>query len=359
VIPALNEAGVLPVLLDQLRRQQGIRLEVIVADGGSTDATGTAVAAAGARLVAAPRGRGIQMNAGARAATAPILLFLHADSELVATHQLRTALDHLRAERARGGARVAGHFALRFARRRPGHAFFYRYLEEKTALNRAGTINGDQGLMLGADYFGELGGFDESLPFLEDQRLASRIFATGRWVNLPGRLRTSARRFEREGAYRRYTLMSLIMGLHAAGAGEFFRRAPAVYAAQAETGRLRVGTYLALTWRVLLGSGRGAFGILFRAGRYTRQNSWQPFFACDVALRLARNPCLGFHDRIFRRLTDNALFDGLTAVLIAAWFLAVLPLTFLVVDGVRRPEHSKRGPAGLGGPGTSPQGRNK
>jgi rSAM/selenodomain-associated transferase 2 len=339
VIPALNEAGVLPILLGQLARQDGIRLEVIVADGGSNDATHMIALPQCARLIQAPRGRGAQMNAGARLSHAPFFLFLHADSELVDTHQLRDALDHLRAEVARGGERAAGHFALRFARRGLGHRFFYGYLEAKTSLNRPNTINGDQGLLLSAGYFAELGGFDERLPFLEDQRIAERIFATGRWVSLPGRLLTSARRFEREGAWRRYTVMSLMMGLHAAGADEFFERAPHVYAVQAETGRLRVGAYLSLTWRVLLASGPGPFRILYRAGRFARQNSWQPFFACDLALQRwlrGRRPFLAFHDRVFRPLTDNALFDAITAVLIAVWFLAVLPLTFLVIDGPRR-----------------------
>ena len=39
VIPTLNEAENLPNLLAELKRQQNIEVEVIVGDGGSTDAT--------------------------------------------------------------------------------------------------------------------------------------------------------------------------------------------------------------------------------------------------------------------------------------------------------------------------------
>ena len=328
VIPTLNEAQALPALLADLRRQQGVALQVIVADGGSTDGTPALAGHAGAQVVLAPRGRGAQMNAGAREATAAMLLFLHADSRIESPTQLREALD---AMKSRGPQ--AGHWPLRFARTRPGHELFYRYLEEKTALNRAGTINGDQGLLLSAEYFRELGGFDERLPFLEDQRIAAKIFAGGRWIVLPGTLTTSARRFEVEGERRRYTLMSLIMGLHAAGADEYFARAREAYATQDATQRLRLGPHLALVRRVLREAGlKRACEILFRAGRYSRQNAWQLFFWCDVALRRPGRSLLRFYDRILRPLTDNVVFDALSTILIATWFLLVLPVVYAVID---------------------------
>lgn len=340
VIPTLNEAAALPALLADLRRQQDIVLQVIVADGGSQDGTPAFAAHAAAQVVLAPRGRGAQMNAGAREAVAPHLLFLHADSRIESPRLLREGLDALREasrlqpllqEGVEGG--VAGHWALRFARTRTGDERLYRYLEAKTALNRAGTINGDQGLLIGAGFFRALGGYDERLPLLEDQRLAAKIFARGGWVVLPGRLTTSARRFEAEGAYRRYTLMSLIMGLHAAGTEEYFTRARAVYAAQADTGRLRLGPHLALLRQVLRDAGpRRALQIVWRASRYARQNAWQMFFWCDVALGRERRPCLRFHDRVFGPLTNNVLFDALAFVLVGAWFLVLLPLGCAVVE---------------------------
>lgn len=324
VIPALDEAVALPALLAQLRAQRDVALEVVVADGGSRDATATLAAAADVTVVATPRGRGAQMNAGAAATRAPVLLFLHADSRLDHPRQLREALDAL----GDAGPDCAGHWPLRFARESSGRDFFYRWLEAKTALNRAGTVNGDQGLLLPRGLFEVLGRFDESLPFLEDARIAARIERQARWLLLPGRLTTSARRFEREGALRRYTLMALIMGLHAARCDAFFRRAPGVYAAQTDTAALRLGPWLALTARVLRESGpRGAIRTLLDAGRYTRRNSWQPFFWIDVAAGRAQHPrALAFHDRRVAPLLDHRAADALAAVLIAAWFLGALRL---------------------------------
>src|SRR5258708_7073741 len=113
VIPTLNEATALPRLLAGLSRQEGIRLEVRVADGGSTDATVEAARVAGATVVTAPRGRGAQMNAAARDAQGEFLLFLHADSAVDSPTLLRDALGALQsAIETAGHGRIAGHFPL-------------------------------------------------------------------------------------------------------------------------------------------------------------------------------------------------------------------------------------------------------
>lgn len=63
IIPTLNEAENLPALLDDLKKQQNIRLEIIVGDGGSSDDTQAIAESSGAAFVSAGRGRGTQMNA--------------------------------------------------------------------------------------------------------------------------------------------------------------------------------------------------------------------------------------------------------------------------------------------------------
>ncbi|HXG28223.1 MAG TPA: TIGR04283 family arsenosugar biosynthesis glycosyltransferase, partial [Nevskiales bacterium] len=242
VIPCLNEADALPLLLRDLAAQRGITLEVIVADGGSTDRSAQLARLQGVQVIETPRGRARQMNAGARSSKAPWLLFLHADSRLHDPGLLRSALDCLRNAIAAGGGaeQLAGHFALRFERRDARHALAWRYVEEKTAFNRPYCTNGDQGLLLARRYFEALGGFDEDLPLFEDQRLCARIRASGALVTLPGRLATSARRFEQAGFHRQYLLMALIMAMQAAGIETFFRHAPGLYPPQHEAGRLRL-----------------------------------------------------------------------------------------------------------------------
>lgn len=343
IVPTLDEACVLPGLLADLHGQKGVRLEVLVADGGSSDTTAAVAAAAGARVVDAPRGRGAQMNAAARLARGPMLLFLHADSRLPDPHLLADALRALETA-GRKGAPVAGHFPLCFDRRTDRNRLGYRYLEEKSALNREQTINGDQGLLLAARFFARLGGFDESLPFLEDQRIAARIRTCGRWLTLPGRLHTSARRFETEGFLRRYLLMGLIMAMHSLGREEFFARAPQVYRVQRQTGRLLLSPYFRLLrslarhhWGL-----RGTGATVLRLGGYLRANLWQLFFFVDVLLRPllgpGRSPLLGLHDRLRARLParGRAVWLPLDALLGLGWvlfLLAVLTPWFRLVDG--------------------------
>ena len=80
IIPTLNEASCIGQPVAELVGQPGV--EVIVTDGGSHDQTVALADAAGATVIAAPRGRGSQQNAGARAAQGKVLLFLHADTRL-------------------------------------------------------------------------------------------------------------------------------------------------------------------------------------------------------------------------------------------------------------------------------------
>ncbi|MGH6661439.1 MAG: glycosyltransferase, partial [Rhodospirillales bacterium] len=79
VIPTLEEAQRLEPLLVALAKEP-VAHEVIVADGGSSDATRAVAIAAGAKIVITPPGRGRQLRAGATRARGDVLLFLHADT---------------------------------------------------------------------------------------------------------------------------------------------------------------------------------------------------------------------------------------------------------------------------------------
>ena len=151
IIPTLNEAECIGQTVAGLAGQPGV--EVIVADGGSRDRTVPLATAAGAKVIAAPLGRGSQQNAGARAAQGRVLLFLHADTRLPEgfAPDIHEALKH--------PGIVAG--AFRFAVEAKGWRF--RVLEQ-CANWRAGWLGlpyGDQALFLPAARFWALGGFRE------------------------------------------------------------------------------------------------------------------------------------------------------------------------------------------------------
>jgi glycosyltransferase involved in cell wall biosynthesis len=84
IIPVLNEGDNIAAALDALAHLRALGTEVIVVDGGSRDATVERAKLRADRVVLAPRGRALQMNAGAERASGDVLLFLHADTRLPA-----------------------------------------------------------------------------------------------------------------------------------------------------------------------------------------------------------------------------------------------------------------------------------
>ena len=336
IIPAIDESVALPRLLEQLQRQQGIEMEIILADGGSRDSTRDIARALDVQVVESPPGRGLQMNRAAAACAGEWLLFLHADSGLTHDLQLAQALEALQARaQVTGGHRTAGHFRLRFRRQRSGNDLAYRYYEEKSALNRPECTNGDQGFLLPRRFFDELDGFDESLWFLEDQRLAETIRRRGEWVTLPGEIATSARRFEREGLLRRMILSALIMNFHAIGLDAFFQRAGSAYRNQAETGRLLMSPLFRLIDDLNREVGRPERWRRWLAtGHYVASHAWQPLFWLDVALQplLGRHrPFLWVHDHLLRPVIGLPPFDYLMAGLTWGWF-RVTGLTYRWIE---------------------------
>lgn len=188
VIPTLDEAARIATRLVELRRMPGLR-EVIVADGGSRDET-VAIAEAfpEVRVIAAPRGRARQMNAGAGIATGDVLLFLHADVALP-TDALRHVARALTSERV-----VAGAFRT-WTVVDEGVSLLAPVLHLADLRSRySGLPYGDQALFVRASVFRELGGFPE-VPILEDLRLSQRLRTRGGVVTCPASVTVSGRRF--------------------------------------------------------------------------------------------------------------------------------------------------------------------
>ncbi len=208
VIPALNEREGLGALLGDLARL-ALPAETIVVDGGSSDDTRALAEGRGATVLASGRGRGVQMRRGARAARAPLLLFLHADVRLEAA--ARAAVERL----VCSGSRGAWAFRLRIAGRRAG----YRVVEWGANL-RSRLLSlpyGDQGLLVSRSLYDVAGGFAD-VPLMEDVMLARALRRLGGITLLPETITVSDRRWADDGVIGRSLGNAMLLARFLAGA---------------------------------------------------------------------------------------------------------------------------------------------
>ncbi|MDP1690889.1 MAG: TIGR04283 family arsenosugar biosynthesis glycosyltransferase [Burkholderiaceae bacterium] len=197
VVPVLDEAQTLVECLQNLQpfRRRGAR--VVVVDGGSVDDT-LAIARGHADLaLLAPRGRAAQMNAGAAACPAEVLLFLHADTRLPENADALV-------RRATLGPAAWGRFDLRFASDRPLLRCVGAMMNRRSRWT--GIATGDQAIFVRQDRFTQVGGFPD-IPLMEDIALSRRLKALGPPACLRARVTTSARRWQRHGVWRTILLM--------------------------------------------------------------------------------------------------------------------------------------------------------
>ena len=181
-----------------------------MADGGSADDTEAVVRRApGARLVTSPCGRALQMNAGAAAATGDVLLFLHADTHLPAGFEGAIA-------RALGDLRVVGgRFDVVLDNPRWPFRLVAALMNLRSRLS--GIFTGDQAIFVRRAAFEALGGY-AAIPLMEDIELTRRLRRLGRVACLRQRVRTSARKWEKDGVARTILLMWTLRLLYFCGA---------------------------------------------------------------------------------------------------------------------------------------------
>lgn len=198
IIPVFHEALIInQVLEDIYRHGTAINFEVIVVDGSRENDTLKAINDTRVIKISSPKGRGIQMNSGAKQAKGGILLFLHADTFLP-VNGLDRIYNSLSSKKYVGGAfdlRIKSELKIKSRKK------YYRIIE-KTASIRSritGIPYGDQAIFIDKNYFFKLKGFKE-IQIMEDVDLMSRIKKNGgKIIILPLKVQTSSRRWDSEG----------------------------------------------------------------------------------------------------------------------------------------------------------------
>lgn len=187
IIPVYNEEKTIDKTLQDIRGHGP--LEIIVADGGSFDETLQIAHRHPVKVVHARKNRAFQMNAGARAASGDIFLFLHADSSLE-----KGSLKSIRGCANRGF--IGGSLTQKIDSSRQ----VYRFIEKSGSIraNFFKIFYGDQAIFVRRDKFFQVGGFDD-VDLLDDAMFSRKLKRAGKTCVLKERVYTSARRWENQG----------------------------------------------------------------------------------------------------------------------------------------------------------------
>lgn len=197
IIPARNEAQALPLLLADLAALREAGAEVLLVDGGSSDASLERAAGHVDQSLSCAAGRARQMNAGAAAATGDYLWFVHADTR-VSPETIRCLLDVL-IERP-----LWGRFDVRLSARGPMFRLIGSMISLRSRLT--GIASGDQGIFVARATFEALGGYAD-IPLMEDLEFCRRLKRLAWPRCLRPALTTSSRRWEQQGIWRTLLLM--------------------------------------------------------------------------------------------------------------------------------------------------------
>jgi rSAM/selenodomain-associated transferase 2 len=198
IIPALDEAEHIVATLDSLQPLRRRGVEIIVADGGSSDNTANLARERADQVLTVPAGRARQMNAGAAAARGEILCFVHADS------RMPEGADGLIVDGLSRSRRSWGRFDVSIAGTHPMLRVIAQLMNWRSRLT--GIATGDQGLFLTRSLFEAAGRFPE-IALMEDIALTRQLKRYSPPLCIAHRLTTSGRRWEKHGVWRTMLLM--------------------------------------------------------------------------------------------------------------------------------------------------------
>lgn len=208
IIPTYNEADQIEqTILKTHASNGGHQIEIIVADGNSTDETvPTALRCNAIAIICDKKGRAAQMNKGASVAKGDLLYFLHADS-IPPNNFTGCILNAVKNNFSSGCFRLSFDHAHWFLK---ANCWF-------TKFNVNAVRFGDQSLFVTKEVFKKAGGFNECLLLMEDQEIIHRIKKHGRFKVMDGTVTTSARKYIDNGIYRMQAIFCRIWLLYYLG----------------------------------------------------------------------------------------------------------------------------------------------
>ena len=198
IVPTLDEAEHIARSLQSLASARKRGAEIIVVDGGSSDATTAAAEPYADRVLRAPRGRAAQLNAGAQSASGDVLLFMHADAAAPEN------VDLILSEALAGRVLAWGRFDVHIESRRRVLGMVAAMMNLRSRLS--GIATGDQGMFVTRALFDRVCGFP-ALPLMEDIALSRALKRVASPLCLRAKIVTSGRRWERRGVARTIWLM--------------------------------------------------------------------------------------------------------------------------------------------------------
>lgn len=210
IIPVLGEEKSINKILDSIKSVSAdTPYETIVVDGDSSGSTITRIADSSILKMTAPRGRALQMNAGAAIASGDILLFLHADT-LLPPQAFPKIIAAVFDKHFIGGA-----FDLKLENRK----WIFRAIGCAASLKHRLTRvpYGDQAIFILKSYFEKIGGYP-AIPLMEDVELMKRVKQSGGRIKiLRETVITSSRKWEADGIIYTVTRNWIIQALYLFG----------------------------------------------------------------------------------------------------------------------------------------------
>jgi rSAM/selenodomain-associated transferase 2 len=221
ILPTLNEEKIISSCLSKLQHLR-TKCEIIIADGGSVDNTLLLAESLADKIVSSEKGRGVQMNNGARQAMGEVLLFLHVDTILPdnAFQEIKHAINH---------SRQWGRFNIRFS----GSHFMFRVIAQMMNWRSSltGIATGDQVIFVTRTAFFAAGQYPD-IKLMEDIALCKALKSISPPVCLKTEVTSSSRRWEKNGIFRTIVLMWTLRLLY------FFNADPELLAHLYNRGRL-------------------------------------------------------------------------------------------------------------------------